>query len=58
MAALDWTVVGLYFLVMVGIGWWAKSRISDASDFFVAGGKIPWWLVGISHHMSGYSAAV
>jgi SSS family solute:Na+ symporter len=24
----------------------------------VAGGKLPWWLVGISHHMSGYSAAV
>ena len=58
MQPLDWTVVALYFLVMVGIGWWSKRRIHDASDFFVAGGKIPWWLVGISHHMSGYSAAV
>lgn len=58
MVALDWAVVALYFLVMVGIGWWSKRRIHDAADFFVAGGKIPWWLVGISHHMSGYSAAV
>ena len=58
MNGLDWVVVGGYFLIMVGIGWWAKSRIQNASDFFVAGGKIPWWLVGISHHMSGYSAAV
>lgn len=58
MQLLDWTVVALYFLVMVGIGWWSKRRIHDAADFFVAGGKIPWWLVGISHHMSGYSAAV
>jgi SSS family solute:Na+ symporter len=43
---------------MVGIGLWSRSRISDARDFYVAGGKLPWWLVGISHHMSGYSAAV
>lgn len=58
MNILDWVVIGAYFLLMVYIGWWAKSRIKNASDFFVASGKIPWWLVGISHHMSGYSAAV
>ena len=58
MGTLDWIVIGLYFLVMVAIGWWAKSRIKNASDFFIASGKVPWWLVGISHHMSGYSAAV
>lgn len=26
--------------------------------FFTAGGKLPWWLSGISHHVSGYSGAV
>jgi len=55
---LDWAVIGLYFLVMIGIGWWAKRRVHSAADFFTAGGKLPWWLAGISHHMSGYSAAV
>ncbi|MFC0674603.1 sodium:solute symporter family protein [Brachybacterium hainanense] len=58
MEPLDWAVLGLYFLVMVGIGIWSKRRISSAKDFYVADGKLPWWLVGISHHMSGYSAAV
>lgn len=58
MHSLDWIVLGLYFLVMVGIGIWSKRRIVDARDFYVAGGKLPWWLVGISHHMSGYSSAV
>ncbi|MEL4356460.1 MULTISPECIES: sodium:solute symporter family protein [unclassified Luteococcus] len=58
MQTLDWVVVGGYFLLMLWIGWWSKSRVKNASDFFVADGKIPWWLVGISHHMSGYSAAV
>ncbi|MGD7705349.1 sodium:solute symporter family protein [Microlunatus sp. Y2014] len=58
MDVLDWVVVGGYFLLMVGIGVWSKRRVASAADFFVGGGKIPWWLVGISHHMSGYSAAV
>jgi len=58
MHILDWSVVGLYFLVMIGIGWWAKRHVHDSKDFFAAGGKMPWWLSGISHHMSGYSAAV
>ena len=58
MHALDWIVLSGYFLVMVGIGWWSKRRVHNAADFFTAGGKMPWWLAGISHHMSGYSAAV
>jgi len=58
MAVLDWLVVAAYFVVMLMIGVYAKSKITDASDFYVAGGKLPAWLVGISHHMSGYSAAV
>lgn len=58
MGFLDWAVVAAYFLLMVWIGWWSKRRISNAKDFYIAGGKIPWWLTGISHHMSGYSAAV
>src|SRR5689334_25304210 len=58
MSALDWSVLGAYFLVMVGIGVWSKSRIRNVIDYFTAGGKIPWWLSGISHHMSGYSAVM
>ena len=57
-ARLDWIVLAGYFLVMVGIGWWSRRRVHNAADFFTAGGKMPWWLAGISHHMSGYSAAV
>lgn len=58
MDLLDWLVVGGYFVVMVAIGMWAKARIHDSRDFFTAGGRMPWWLSGISHHMSGYSSAV
>lgn len=58
MSWIDWAVVGLYFLVMIAIGLWSHRQISNSSDYYVAGGRLPWWLVGISHHMSGYSSAV
>lgn len=58
MSVLDWIVLGLYFLLMIGIGFWSHRQVHNASDYFTAGGRMPWWLAGISHHMSGYSAAV
>jgi SSS family solute:Na+ symporter len=42
---------------MIGMGIWACSKIKNANDYFTAGGTMPWWLSGISHHMSGYSSA-
>lgn len=58
MHTLDWLILGLYFLLMLAVGFWARARVKTAADFFTAGGKMPWWLAGISHHMSGYSSAV
>ncbi|MEV6245738.1 sodium:solute symporter family protein [Streptomyces sp. NPDC051742] len=58
MNSLDWAVLIGYFGVMVAIGVWSHKRVDDVSDFFTAGGRMPWWLSGISHHMSGYSAVM
>ena len=58
MATADWVVMGLYVVLMAAIGVWSYGKVDKAEDFFAAGGKMPWWLSGISHHMSGYSGAV
>lgn len=58
MGTLDWIVVGLFFVVMIGIGIYSKRMSSDSADFFVGGGKVPWWLSGVSHHVSGHSGVV
>jgi SSS family solute:Na+ symporter len=55
---LDWLAIALYFLLMLAVGIIIRRRVHSARDFFTAGGKMPWWLSGISHHMSGYSSAV
>jgi len=58
MQLIDWIVLALYFLMLILIGLWAYMRVKNSADFFTAGGKLPWWLSGVSHHVSGYSGAV
>ncbi len=58
MQLFDWIVLSLYFIMLIAIGLWAFFRVKSSADFFTAGGKLPWWLSGVSHHVSGYSGAV
>lgn len=58
MQTLDYAVLGFYFLLVTAIGLYCFRKVKGSGDFFVAGGKIPWWLGGVSHHVSGYSGVV
>ena len=55
---LDWVVVALFFVLVLWVGIRSGKNINSSTDFFVGGGKIPWWMSGISHHVSGYSGVV
>lgn len=55
---IDIIVVCAFFVAMIIIGFYASFKNKSSEDFFVAGGDLPWWLSGISHHVSGYSGAV
>ena len=56
--SIDIIVICAFFLSMVVIGIYSYFKNKSSEDFFVAGGNLPWWLSGISHHVSGYSGAV
>ena len=58
LSSLDFFVIALFFLAMIVIGLFAWIKNKNLEDYFVAGGALPWWLSGISHHVSGYSGAV
>ncbi len=46
---LDWGVVGLYFLLVVGISVYVARKMSASTDdFFLGGQHIPWWAAGLS----------
>ncbi len=49
LSQLDWAVIGFYFLFSLIIGiLGAKKAGKDARSFFLAGGEMPWWLLGFS----------
>lgn len=49
LSALDWSFVVGFFVLSLAIGIWAaKTGKKDANDYFTAGGKMPWWILGVS----------
>jgi Na+/proline symporter len=58
MLLIDYIVIAGFFFVLIAIGVYSYTKVNSSADFFTAGGKLPWWLAGISHHVSGYSGAV
>jgi SSS family solute:Na+ symporter len=49
MVLLDWVVVGLYFVLLLGVAWWVIRQGKDtADDYFLAGRNLGWFLVGAS----------
>jgi SSS family transporter len=54
---LDWLVVGIYFMLVIGISVVVSRKMDNStSDFFLGGGKIPWWAAGLSIFGSKLSA--
>jgi solute:Na+ symporter, SSS family len=49
MVAIDWVVIGVYFAVLLGLAWWVILQSKDtASDYFLAGRHLGWFVVGAS----------
>ena len=46
--ALNLAVLGVYPLIMLGIGFWSTRKAKDAEGFFRGGQRIPWWAAGLS----------
>jgi SSS family solute:Na+ symporter len=60
--SIDIGIFAAYILALVGIGWLATRRAAGTKrDYFLAGDKLPWWMVGgsivasniSSHHLVG-----
>ena len=58
MQSIDYLIIIVFFVLLIGIGIYSYFKVDSSADFFTAGGKLPWWLSGVSHHVSGYSGAV
>ena len=47
-SALDYTIIGIYFAVVLGIGFAAKRLVKTDLDFFLSGRSLPAWITGLA----------
>src|SRR5947199_1921951 len=45
---LDWTIMVIYFVFVLGIGFALKRYMKTSTDFFLAGRSIPAWVAGLA----------
>ncbi len=49
LGVLDWVVLAVYFVAIVGIAWWAlRKETQSADDYFLAGRHVGWFVIGAS----------
>ncbi|MCB0687851.1 MAG: sodium/solute symporter, partial [Saprospiraceae bacterium] len=53
---VNWVTLIVYLLCMILIGLYFSRRESTTEDYFLAGGRIPWWAAGISIYGTQLSA--
>jgi len=46
---LDWLMIALYFGALATVGWYVVKKGKDsATDYFLAGRNLGWWIIGAS----------
>ncbi|MFI2642897.1 sodium:solute symporter family protein [Streptomyces sp. NPDC018610] len=45
---LDYTILGIYFAVVLGIGFAARRSVRTSLDFFLSGRSLPAWITGLA----------
>src|SRR4051794_15646148 len=46
--ALDFAILGVYFVVVLGVGFAARRNIKTSLDYFLSGRSLPAWITGLA----------
>ena len=46
--AIDYTIIAVYFVVVLGIGFAARRYIKTSLDYFLSGRSLPAWITGLA----------
>ncbi|MEV6270835.1 sodium:solute symporter family protein [Kribbella sp. NPDC051936] len=46
--AIDYIIIALYFVFVLGIGYLARRAVSSSLDFFLSGRSLPAWVTGLA----------
>ena len=45
---VDYTLVAIYFVFVLGIGYLARTQVATSLDFFLSGRRLPAWVTGVA----------
>jgi SSS family solute:Na+ symporter len=45
---IDYCILSLYFLFVIGIGWRLRKQATTAGEFLTSGRKVPVWITGLA----------
>jgi SSS family solute:Na+ symporter len=48
LGTIDWTIILIYFIFVLGIGWALKRYMKDSKAFLEAGRSLPAWVTGLA----------
>src|SRR5579864_8946750 len=49
LTGIDWLALACYFGILLGVAWWVVAQRKDtATDYFLAGRNLSWWIIGAS----------
>jgi SSS family solute:Na+ symporter len=48
LAGIDYVILVVYFLFVIGIGWALRRYTKTSEDFFLSGRSIPAWIAGLA----------
>lgn len=48
LTTLDYVVMAIYFVVVLGIGWALRQKMRTSTDFFLSGRSLPPWVTGLA----------
>jgi len=46
--AIDYLILAVYFVFVLGIGWFLRGRIASSSDFLTASHSVPTWIASLA----------
>ncbi len=48
LATIDYAILAAYFLLVMGIGWYLKSRVTSSADFLTGAHSVPTWMASLA----------
>src|SRR5467141_1525059 len=46
--AIDWVIMGVYFVFVLGVGFTLRRYMKTSTDYFLSGRSIPAWVAGLA----------